>query len=265
MRYPFRRTAMMSLIVALFASGCAFIDQTESCIKTRYGKVVKRDLEPGIEGTWGIYDVTCFTLTEKEVEPVTMSAASKDQLTVTADVSVIYAFDPATVYEVFLDKRSQKAAEDELMKAIRDGYMRAINQFTVEEIFSAGDLGRLSTAVREQIQDKIGGMVEIKRVYVTNLVVPQQIEQARIQKARRDLEYQEAQRQAQIDSVKAYGQYIAAELAAKAKEVTAEAYRRNPALLQLEIAQHLKELCQGVQTCVIGGSVADLLPFQPRR
>jgi regulator of protease activity HflC (stomatin/prohibitin superfamily) len=46
---------------------------------------------------------------------------------------------------------------------------------------------------------------------------------------------------------------------AEATKLRAESYSTNRQLLDLEIAREQAKVCQGVTTCVIGGSTADLL------
>jgi regulator of protease activity HflC (stomatin/prohibitin superfamily) len=143
---------------------------------------------------------------------------------------------------------------------VREGYRNALNAWTVNRIFSA-ERARLSDDVRRQIQVKLGNRATIHQVFVRDIRIPPQIEQARIEAARQAQVLDRALKQFTIDSVNARAQLLKAEADARAKELEARSYASNPALLQLESAkamsQGLSQACRGVQTCVIGGSVMD--------
>ena len=105
-----KRFAWLLPLVLLVA--CERVDVTEHCVMTRYGKVVQERMEPGLK--WmPIADATCFPLTEQNFPEQgsveTITAQTADPLTVQGDVAIVYSYDPATVYEVFTEKRSQLA------------------------------------------------------------------------------------------------------------------------------------------------------------
>jgi regulator of protease activity HflC (stomatin/prohibitin superfamily) len=181
-------------------------------------------------------------------------------VTVEGDVAVTWSYNPGSIHQVFLDKRTPEAAETEVLNAVREGYRNALNAWTVNRIFSA-ERARLSDDVRRAIQAKLGNRATVHQVFVRDIRIPPQIEQARIEAARQAQVLDRAQKQFTIDSVNARAQLLKAEADAAAKELEARSYAANPALLQLEAAKAmssgLAQACRGVQTCVIGGSVMD--------
>ena len=115
-------------VLALFVLGaCTSIDQTEHCIQTRYGKIINDKLDNGLQAT-PFSNVTCFTLRDQNFpnpaehasDKETMEAQTKDPLTITGDVAIVYAFDPTKIRQIYLEKRSQEQAELQILNAIRD-------------------------------------------------------------------------------------------------------------------------------------------------
>jgi len=247
---------ILLLLPLLF--GCYSIDATEWCVGTRYGKVTERQIATGLE--WApIMDVTCFPMTDRTFPRDTaemVSAMTSDPLTVNGDVTIVYAYDPATLFDsVFMGKRSHDNAETEVLNAIREGYRNAIAQFSVQEIIE--NRATLADSVRLHIQRKMGGRAIVKRVFVRNIGFPESIEKARIQAVQRTSELDAARKKLAIDSAEAIGQVIQARAAADAKRLEAQSYEANPRLLDLEIAKQYRQVCGSASTCTLGGSVAD--------
>jgi regulator of protease activity HflC (stomatin/prohibitin superfamily) len=258
--------ALLALVVGVGLVTTAFtrVDSTEHCVLTRYGSVIKRKMSTGLNFT-PLAEPTCFKMTQKNFPDnadgkEVIQATTADPVTVEGDVAVTWSYNPASIYQVFLDKRTPEAAETEVLNAVREGYRNALNAWTVNRIFSA-QRANLSEDVRRQIQAKLGNRATIHQVFVRDIRIPPAIEQARIAAAQQAQILDKAQKQFVIDSVEARGRVMRAEADARAKELEARSYAANPALIQLESAkamsQGLAQACRGVQTCVIGGSVMD--------
>ena len=256
------RRALLVVAVGLLAA-CTQVDSTEFCVETRYGKVVNPRMKTGLNLTV-LTDATCFTMTEKNYPVLAtgkemIPAQTQDPITVEGDVAIVYKFDPATIFKVFEEKRTAESAETEIVNAIREGYRNALAQWTISEIFA--NRAALSDSVRNHIQRKIGTRAIIQQVFVRDIKVPAQIEQARIQAAQQAQVLDKALKQFTIDSVNARAVVMSAQASSEATRLSAQSYISNPKLLELEIAKAyaggLSEACKGVQTCVIGGSVMD--------
>jgi regulator of protease activity HflC (stomatin/prohibitin superfamily) len=100
-----------------------------------------------------------------------MDAQTKDPMTVQGDVAIVYAFDPATVYDVFLEKRSAASAEVQVVNAIRDGYRSAVAGWSIADISSARR-ANLGDSVRAHIQLKLGKLATVKQVFIRDIRVP---------------------------------------------------------------------------------------------
>lgn len=274
---------MMKRIVPILAlvalTACDRVDQTEYCVKTQYGNVTDKDLKPGLvfTGAPGV-ELTCFSMTDQNfpekhdesdsASTLVMSVATgggEQPLTIQVEVSAVYAFDPNTVYNVFLAKRREDKAEVEVFNSIQEGTRAAFGQWTVNEIFS-GQRADLSDSLKAHIQRKLGTRAIIKNVFVKNIQLPQAIEQARIAAAQQAQVLAKAQQQFVIDSQNARGTIMKAEAEARANELRAQSYQSNAKLLDLEIAkvwsEGLGNACRDAQTCIIGGQVMDLLPLK---
>lgn len=248
------------VLAILVATASTTVHTTEHCVKTRFGDVKEERMNTGFQ-LMLLADKTCFDMTDQNFPPNTdrptqMEAQTADPVTVTGDLTVVYSFDPSSVFEVFLEKRSEAAVEAELFAAIREGYRTALAGWEVSEIFSERRAD-LSDSVRGHIQRKISDRAIIKNVFVRNIRIPQQIEAARIAAAEQAQILDRAQKQFVIDSVNARALIIQAQASAEETRLKAQAYRTNPQLLELEVAQAMAKMCAGVTTCVIGGSVTD--------
>ena len=250
------------LLGVMLIGGVTQVDSTEHCVLTRYGKVVNQKMDTGLNFT-PFANATCFTMTETNFPGAgveTMEAQTSDPITITGDVALIYAYDPATVFEVFVEKRSPEAAEAEILNATREGYRTALSSWSVAEIFS-GRRQFLSDSVKAHIQRKLGDRAQIKQVFVRDIKIPPSIEQQRIAAAEQAQILDRARKQFVIDSVNASASLLKAEAEARSKELQARSYESNNALIELDkaraLADGLSNACKGVQTCVIGGSVMD--------
>lgn len=271
-----KRTFGVVALVALLTA-CSRVDQTEYCVKTDYGTVVEKSVGSGLTftGAPGVA-LTCFSMTDQNfpekhgdsLSTLTMdvqTGGGEQPLTIQVEVSGVYAFDPNTVYNVFLAKRSETAAEVEVFNSIQEGTRAAFGSWTVNEIFSS-QRGNLSDSLKAHIQRKLGQRAVIKNIFVKKITLPQAIEQARIAAAQQAQILAKAQQQFVIDSQNARGVVMKAEADAKANQLRANSYASNPKLLDLEIAKvwsaGLSNACGRTTTCIIGGQALDLLPLK---
>jgi len=261
--------ALLALIgVVIFFTGCTKVDQTDYCIETRFGKIVDEHMTTGMALTV-FSEATCFPLTDvnfpSQGDTEQIEAQTADPVTVLGDVGVVYAYDPASVNQVFIAKRTPAAAEIEILNAIREGYRTALAGWTVADIFS-GRRTELSDSVRAHIQRKLGDLAMIKRAYVRDIKIPKTIEDARIGAVAQAQVLDSTLKRFAIDSVAARATVIRAQAQAEATRLQAQAYASNPALLELErskaLAEGIARACSGPQitTCVIGGTVLDAAP-----
>lgn len=254
------------VMLLVFFTGCTKIDQTDYCIETRFGKVVNEHMSTGMAFTM-MSEATCFPLVDvnfpRQGETEQIDAQTADPVTVTGDVGVVYAYDPASVNRVFIAKRRPDAAEIEILNAIREGYRTALASWTVASIFSERRAA-LSDSVRAHIQRKVGDLAIIRRAYVRDIKIPKAIEESRIGAARQAQVLDSTLKRYQIDSVGARATVLRAQAEAEATRLRAQAYSSNPALVELErskaLAEGIAKACSGPQisTCVIGGSVLDV-------
>lgn len=262
------RNPTILLLFLLLAAGCTTVDETEWCVQTRYGNVINQHMDVGLNFT-PISSATCFSMTEQafpdpvagEDDDETMEAQTGgDPVTVIGEVSIVWAYDPETVFDVFLAKRSSAAVEAEVRNAIRSGYRNAVAGWTIEDIFS-NQRADLADSVQVHIQDQIGDLAQIRRVFVRDIKAPAAIEQARIQAARQQQVLAQAQQQLVIDSVEAQTVIVRERGASEARRLRAESYSAHPRLLDLEIAQTwaqgISEACRQAATCVLGSSLMD--------
>jgi regulator of protease activity HflC (stomatin/prohibitin superfamily) len=253
--------AKWTIIVAIaLLGGCRTIDVTQHCIATRYGNVIDQKGDPGLASEI-MKDWECFPLTDQNFPgsdtTEKMDVQTSDPITLTAELAMVYAYDPNTIYALFLEKRNDEAVESEILNSLRSGTRDAFSGWSVAQVFSE-QRAFLADSIRAHVQRKLGKRAQLKQVYVREIRAPQTIENARVEAAKQSLRLSQARQQAQIDSVNANAQLFAAEAEARTIELKGKQYQQSPKMLDLEIARANSAMCRGVTTCVIGGSVADL-------
>lgn len=254
------------IVMALMLLGaCTRVDTTEWCVLTRYGNVIEQRMTEGLKWT-PIADAECFPLVdlnypENPESAERVPAQTSDPVTVQGDVSIVWAYDPSDLYtNAFLEKRSHRAAEAEVVNAIREGYRTALAGWSVDDIFS-GRRTELADSVRAHIQRKLGKRALIKTVFVRDISLPGVIEDARVTAAKQEQVLDAARKQYQIDSVETAAQIVKAKGQVELQRVQSEVYRTNPEMMKIEIekarAEAFAKVCSGAQTCILGGSVMD--------
>jgi regulator of protease activity HflC (stomatin/prohibitin superfamily) len=255
-------------LMVLSLAACTTVDTTEHCILTRYGEVVNKQMSAGLNWT-PFSKATCFKMvehnypggTDKDGQPLaeTMEAQTSDPITVLGEVALVYAYDPNTIYQVFMEKRSPDQVEIEITNSIRAGYRAAIGKFSVSELFQHRE--QFSDSVKAAIQRQIGHRARITNLFIRSITVPKVIEDARIAAAQQAQVLDKALKQQAIAEAGAKATVATAEGDATANRLRAQSYSSNPKLLDLEIAkakaEGMAQVCSKSTTCIIGGSIAD--------
>ncbi len=273
-------TGFVFVVVVLVLLGSTTVDATEHCVMTRFGTPINEQMSTG----WSfmlVAEKTCFPLIvqnfpEDPSLPIPLQAQTADPITINGDVAIEWSYDPITVYDVFLEKRSHMAAEAVVYNAIREGYRTAMAGWSVEcdgfqesclEIFSSERVF-LADSVKAHIERKLVTdrgvpLARISNVFIRDIDTPPAIEQMRIAAVRQAQVLDSVQTQFTIDSVSSQRDLMQLTNAATAARLEGEAYAGNQQLLQLRIAETMAEgisrACSGaqVQVCVLGGSVMD--------
>lgn len=262
-----KRGALLLFAPSLIAA-CTSVDSTEHCVETRYGDVVTEQMGSGLNATF-FTEATCFPLTEQnfpnEVDEETgqivseqISSSTADKLRVTSDLAMTWRYVPEKVIEVFREKRSPKAAEVEVQNAIREGYRIALASWTIDQLLSP-QRETLGDSVRAVIQRRLGDRYEVSNVFVRNIALPQEIEQAQLAAIQAQRDQVTAMATFRKDSVAAFGRQYQATVDADIKRIQGQTYAANPQILQLEIererADALRKVCSASTTCILGVEV----------
>lgn len=248
-----------ALVLAALVGACTFVSDTEHCVETRYGKVVTQKMSGGMNPTiWT--DATCFSLTDQNwpddgsAEQVSAVTKSPNPVTVSGDIAIVWAYDPATVFDVFMAKRSPDAAEVEILNAIRDGYRDALAGWTVADVFSERRAA-IGDSVRIAIQRNIGNRATIKNVFIREIRLPPEIEAARTAAAQQAQALDKQRQQYEIDSLAARSRVMQAQAEAESKRLLAQSYSQNESLKEIEVARELAKICANAQQCILGVDV----------
>lgn len=248
--------------VLVFSTACVrFVDETEHCVETRYGEVVNPQIESGPD--WYLFtDATCFKLTEQQVEVTDIRVQTADSVPIVVDtVTFLFKYDPATVFDVFKDKRSESAAESEILKAAQAGIKESFAMSRVSDLFGAG-YSSLNARLLEGIQRNVADRANVLSVFLGGKIsLPEAIEQARLNTMTQVQNARAEQEKMRTDSIAAMNRILQSEANRQVAENNAAVYRENRVLADLEVekarAAAIGEICKGVNTCIIGGTVAD--------
>lgn len=272
--FPVRRLLGTGLVlVLLLAVTIPFVEiesvqETEHCVKLRYGRVAQEKMPTGMNWMIGPgIEATCFNLVEQNwggTDGVAMEAPTNNPLPIKATVRVVYQHNGGRITGpsgLFTEKRSPERAEQEVDNAIRAGFATAMKQYSVTQLFSPQG-ATFDQTVREQIQARLGDQTEIKNVFVTDLLPPSQIAEQRVAAAQQELQLKQALDQLKIDSAQATGRILKAEAAARETQLNAQAMASSPEAIRIRIAEvTAKGLSDALRACTsncfIGGDVME--------
>lgn len=151
-------------------------------------------------------------------------------------------------------------AEIQMMSALTSGITDAATKFDLNELFGASRQA-FQDSVKAITQRKAGPLIVFDNIYLADLNPPEEISKARVVSAKKETEYQTAQRQRDIDSVSAQGVVLSARGKAEAARLEAQAIASSPDVLRLRgmqaMAEGLSKICAGATTCIVGGTVTD--------
>lgn len=257
----YRRTLLLVPLIAALAA-CTTVDQTEHCVGVRYGSVVEKKMETGLNATIFTH-ARCFSLQEQNYpkekgQSEAFSAATRDPVELTGNVAAVFQL--RNIDALYLEKQSEENATTQMHNALRDAITTATAMFTIDQMFGP-HRAAFNDSVKAIAQRKAGENIVFKSIFLTDLQPPKAIADARIVAAKKETELQAAQRQLQIDSATANGVVIRARADAERQRLEAQALAVSPEVLKLRAAQAmaegLKEMCGRAATCIIGGNVLD--------
>lgn len=272
--FPVKRLLGTALaVVLLLVATLAFVEiesvqETEHCVKLRYGRVAQEKMPTGMNWMVGPgIEATCFNLVEQNwggTDGVPMEAPTNNPLPIKATVRVVYQHNRGRITGpsgLFTEKRSPERAEQEVDNAIRAGFATAMKQYSVTQLFSPQG-ATFDQTVKEQIQARLGDQTIIKNVFVTDLLPPPQIAEQRVQAAQQELQLKQALDQLKIDSAQATGRILKAEAAARETQLNAQAMASSPEAIRIRIAEvTAKGLSDALRACTsncfIGGDVME--------
>jgi regulator of protease activity HflC (stomatin/prohibitin superfamily) len=274
------RTWLAVLAVSLTA--CTGVDETEHCVETRYGKVVTQRMTPGLSNTF-MTDVTCFNLTQQQFPGGTDDAGKaiaekvpmflKDSVTVDAELSFLWRYNNAGA--AFTEKRAHDGVVAELSNAVRSAARDAGSTIALADLFT--QRAALDDRFKQAIQAKSPAYVTIERVFLREVIIPENIRKAWSQAMEQRAQREQITSQYVSDSLrnrsaiqKAESEsrvvMVKAEADAKAKELEARAMATSPEVLRLKqaeaLATGLGKICSGPQVtnCSIGQqTLADIM------
>lgn len=256
-------------LALLALTACERIDETEHCIETRYGNVVRDKVPPGLEPAVFV-DFTCFPLTEQNYPPqredgpagsnkeIIENAVTRDSTIIAGDVAMTWQYNPGTVPAVFRAKRRPDAVLFEIQNALRDGFRSAVATQTTESLLGP-QRAAFDTVVKNAVQKKLGTMATINKVFIRGIVLPPTLTDARNRIVQQAADLREARNKQEIATANANAAIAVAKGEAESKRLLAQSYAQNSKIIELEVAKELAKICGAATTCVLGGSVMDLM------
>ena len=257
--------AITLLIVGL--SSFDKVDATEHCVKTRWGRVITPKVENGLTSTVAA-DLTCFPLTQQqfpggsvrgeEAASETVEFLTQDSIMMSAEIALNWKY--VNVDSAFTTRRSHDAVLSEMANAVRSGARDAGATIGLRDLMGANRAG-LDEVFRKAINNQMSDYALVEKVYIRKVQIPANIQQLWTQTIAMTAEQTKARAQFLTDSLNARRTVIVAEAEARKVELETRALATSPEVLRLRtaeaMAKGLGEICKGVSTCIIGGSVMD--------
>jgi len=252
-----------SVLLLTMLAACERVDETEHCIETRYGNVTNDHVGSGLTATVTV-DLTCFPLTEQNYpqnaagKEMIDNAVTRDSTIIAGDVAITWQYNPTSILQVFKAKRRPEAVLFEVQNALRDGFRSAVATQSTESLLGP-QRAAFDTVVRNAVQKKLGDIATVNKVFIRGIVLPPELTNARNRIVQQTADLREARNKLEIANANAAAQIALAKGEAESKRLLATSYANNSRIIDLEIAKEYAKICGQATTCVLGGSVADLM------
>ncbi len=158
-----RKFVWMFALLALV--GCAQVDSGTVGVKTRFGKVVGDDLEPGLHGINPFFEHVHEMSTQTLAHVVTATAVSKDMQEVTTQVTVNYSMAAAYAGDVFSKYRREFEVRV-LAPTVQEAVKTATAQFNVEDLVS--QRSKVKDYVLETLAARVAPTHTVEAVMLTD-------------------------------------------------------------------------------------------------
>lgn len=265
---------MLVAVLAFFSTACfSFVDATEQCVETRYGSVLNENTGSGPVSTITTH-LTCFPMIQQqfpgghlengEVANEHIEFLTRDSVVVGIDFALNWKY--VDVYSAFKTRRSHEAVLSELSNAMRSGAREAGATITLNDFFGAKRAG-MDAVFQEAFNRQMSKYAHIEKVYLNRVVLPKAIQDAWTATQTAQAQQKEAIAQFVKDSLNARRVVVTAQANAEKTRLETQALAVSPQVIQLRaaeaMAKGMSEVCKGVQTCILGGSVVDTWKKMP--
>lgn len=257
---------ILGILLLPLVAACTFVDETEHCVKTRYGKVVSERAATGLNFSMGIWEFTCITTTER---PFPLGKGGEDAPStsipvITADsvslnMAIAMDFVVTDGWAGFQAKRQYDRILQEIGNALYSGTRQAAGQLRSSQ-FVGDDLAIAEDSIKAAVQRNTGSYIRINRVYIRDPGLPDNITKAWNDAAVARANQQKAKDNFVNDSLEARRTVIQAEAAAQKRRLEIQAMATSPVVLELEktraFAEGISKALSNCQNnCFVGGDV----------
>lgn len=265
---------MLVAVFAVFSTACfSFVDATEQCVETRYGSVLNQNTGSGPVSTITTH-LTCFPTIQQQfpgghvkgenAQNEHIEFLTRDSVMVGIDVALNWKY--TNVYEAFNTRRSHEAVLAELSNAMRSGAREAGATIGLSDFFGAKRAG-MDVIFQEAFNRQMSKYAHIEKVYLNHISLPKSISEAWLATQTAQAQQKEAIAQFVKDSLNARRTVVTAQADAEKTRLETQALAVSPQVIQLRAAEAMangmSNICKGVQTCIIGGSVVDTWKYRP--
>lgn len=261
------------LLIPLFTACFSFVDATEQCVETRYGSVLNQNTGSGPVSTITTH-LTCFPTIQQtfpgghvkgeNAANEHIEFLTRDSVMVGIDVALNWKY--VNVFEAFNTRRSHDAVLTELSNAMRSGAREAGATIGLSDFFGAKRAG-MDAVFQEAFNRQMSKYAHIEKVYLNRVVLPKTIQEAWLATQTSQAQQKQAMAAYITDSLNARRVVVTAQANAEKTKLETQALAVSPQVIQLRaaeaMAKGMSEVCKGVQTCILGGSVVDTWKYKP--
>ncbi len=171
MRSPLRPARLLILSGLLFSSGCARVLQDEVAVKRKLGRIDNEVLYPGANG-YNPFTTKIFRVpTRTENLEITVGLPSKEGLTVSSDISILYRVDPKAAPEI-LRSIGPEYEEALILPVFRSASADVCARYLAKDMHSS-QRAQIEQSIGDRMMEVVGerGFI-IEAVLMKSIVLP---------------------------------------------------------------------------------------------
>ncbi|MCX8147722.1 prohibitin family protein [Thermaurantimonas aggregans] len=248
------------LAVAVSLTGCAVIRQGDVGVKRTFGKISKRELQPGLVFYNPLISTILRVPTRTTNIEIRLDLPSKEGLNVKSDISILYHVNERKATEV-IGTIGKDYETSMILPVFRAAAADVTAKFMAKDMHSGNRLG-----IENEIRSKMAEILEprgfvIEAVLLKTIMLPPGLYRAIEEKLEAEQEAQRMEFVLQREKLEAERKLVEAQGIRDANRVISEGL--TPIIIQYKTIEAYRELSKSPNTKIIIGSGSQPIILQP--